>query len=104
MAKYLLRGEKKEGDAPSRNPLVRLQKGFEAAFERFRVRYRGMLETCLHHRRVFLIAFFPRFLGSLAILIPLLGRGFFPSGHSRTFKLHLPAPSGIPNRRTPNHF
>src|SRR5258708_35449692 len=95
MAKYLLRGEKKEGDAPSRNPLVRLQKGFEAAFERFRVRYRGMLETCLHHRRVFLIAFFASCLGSLAILIPLLGRGFFSSVENRTFKLSLRAPSGM---------
>ena len=37
MAKYLLRGDKKEAeDAASRNPLVRLQKSFEAAFERFR--------------------------------------------------------------------
>src|SRR5258706_5551809 len=40
MAKSLLRGEKKEaGDAPSRNPLVRLQKRFEEAFEKFRHSY-----------------------------------------------------------------
>ena len=80
MAKYLLRGEKKEAeDAPSRNPLVRLQKRFEAAFERFRTSYRGLLEFCLHHRRAFLIVFFAACLGSLAILIPWLGRDFFPS-------------------------
>src|SRR5713101_6751753 len=38
MAKYLLRGDKKEGSdsATSRNPLVRLQKAFERGFERFR--------------------------------------------------------------------
>src|ERR1700757_2344005 len=35
MAKYLLRGEKKE-DGLSHNPLVRLQKRFEGAFEKFR--------------------------------------------------------------------
>src|SRR6201998_1832084 len=41
MAKYLLRGDKHEaGNTPSRNPLVRFQKGFEAAFERVRVSYR----------------------------------------------------------------
>src|SRR4030088_1257922 len=75
MAKYLLPGEKKEaGDAPSRNPLVRLQKRFEEAFEKFRQSYRGLLEICLHHRRVFLIAFFAACLGSLVILIPWLGQ------------------------------
>ena len=104
MAKYLLRGEKKEagGDAPSRNPLVRLQKRFEAAFERFRGSYRSLLEICLHHRRAFLIAFFAACLGSLAILIPWLGRDFFPSVDSGTFKLHMRAPTGMRIEETAN--
>jgi multidrug efflux pump subunit AcrB len=76
MAKYLLHGDKQEAGAPSRNPLVRLQKRFEEAFERFRHRYRSLLEISLHHRRAFLIAFFACCLGSLAILIPWLGRDF----------------------------
>ncbi len=97
MAKYLLRGEKKEeqGSGPSRNPLVRFQKGFEAGFERFRVTYRGLLESSLHHRTAFLIAFFAFCLGSLAILIPWLGRDFFPNVDSGTFKLHMRAPTGM---------
>src|SRR5207249_7877776 len=78
MAKYLLRGDKHEAGAPSRNPLVRLQRRFEEAFERFRQSYRGLLETCIHHPRAFLIAFFASCLGSLAILIPWLGRESFP--------------------------
>ena len=103
MAKYLLRGdEKKAGDAPSRNPLVRLQKRFENGFERFRHSYRGLLEICLHHRRVFLIAFFASSLGSLAILIPWLGRDFFPSVDSGTFKLHMRAPTGMRIEETAN--
>jgi multidrug efflux pump subunit AcrB len=104
MAKYLLRGDKKEANvsAASRNPLVRLQKGFEAAFERFRGSYRGLLESCLHHRRVFLIAFFASCLGSLAILIPWLGRDFFPNVDSGTFKLHLRAPTGMRIEETAN--
>src|ERR1700687_212895 len=104
MAKYLLRGEKKEANisAPSRNPLVRIQKGFEAAFERFRVSYRGLLERCLQHRRVFLIAFFVACLGSLAILIPWLGQDFFPSVDSGSFKLHLRAPTGMRIEETAN--
>ena len=103
MAKYLLR---KEGDetngSASRNPFVRLQKRFEAAFERFRHHYRGLLESCLHHRGVFLIAFFAVCLGSLAILIPWLGRDFFPSVDSGTFKLHLRGPTGMRIEQTAN--
>jgi len=104
MAKYLLRGDKRHahGSAPSRNPLVRLQKRFEEIFENFRESYRGLLEICLHHRRIFLIAFFVSCLGSLAILIPWLGRDFFPSVDSGTFKLHLRAPTGMRIEETAN--
>jgi multidrug efflux pump subunit AcrB len=104
MAKYLLRGDKREaGDtAAIRNPLVRLQRRFEEVFERFRGSYRNLLEFCLHHRRVFLTVFFLSSLGSLVILIPWLGRDFFPSVDSGTFKLHLRAPTGMRIEETAN--
>src|SRR2546426_4108720 len=103
MAKYLLRGEKKESaDFVTRNPLVRFQRRFEEAFERFRGSYRSLLEICLHHRRAFLIAFFASCLGSLAILIPWLGRDFFPRGDNGTFKLHVRAPTGMRIEETAN--
>ena len=103
MAKYLLRGEKGEpGHAASRNPLVSLQKRFERAFESFRRSYRSLLEIALHHRRAFLITFFVFCLGSLAILIPWLGRDFFPSVDSGTFKLHMRAPTGMRIEETAN--
>jgi len=103
MAKYLLRGEKHEaGDAPSRNLFVRFQKRFEGGFEKFRRSYRGVLEFCLHHRRAFLITFFAASLGSLAILIPWLGRDFFPNVDSGSFKLHLRAPTGMRIEETAN--
>jgi multidrug efflux pump subunit AcrB len=96
MAKYLLRNQKVGEEASkSRNPLVRLQKGFEAGFERFRERYHRLLELCLHHRRAFLVAFFAACLGSLAILIPWLGQDFFPSVDAGSFKLHLRGPTGM---------
>ena len=96
MAKYLLRNQKVgEGASKSRNPLVRLQKGFEAGFERFREGYHRLLELCLHHRRAFLVAFFAACLGSLAILIPWLGQDFFPSVDAGSFKLHLRGPTGM---------
>ncbi len=50
MAKYLLRGHESETGhlaTQSRNPLVRMQVKFEEGFERFRDRYRGVLEACL---------------------------------------------------------
>ena len=103
MAKYLLRGEKREaGNTANRNPLVRLQKRFEEGFEKFRQGYRSLLEISLHHRRAFLITFFTFCLGSLAILVPWLGRDFFPSVDSGTFKLHLRAPTGMRIEETAN--
>ena len=103
MAKCLLKGEKPhDGNAPSRNPFMRLQKDFEAGFEKFRTSYRGLLEGSLKHRGLFLTVFFLSCLGSLAILIPWLGRDFFPSVDSGTFKLHMRAPTGMRIEETAN--
>src|SRR5437867_2297893 len=103
MAKYLLRGDTREaGDVRARNPLVRLQKRFEEGVERLRLSYRSLLKVCLDHRPRFLLAFFGICLGSLAILIPWLGRDFFPSVDSGTFKLHLRAPTGMRIEETAN--
>src|SRR5579864_8327679 len=102
MAKYLLRGEKGHAGAPSRNPLARLQKRFEEAFEKFRHSFRGLLEVCLHHRAIFLIAFFVFCIGSLVVLIPWLGQDFFPGVDSGTFKLHMRAPTGMRIEETAN--
>ena len=97
MAKYLLRGHEQEAShlpESSRNPLVRMQIRFEKAFERFRDRYRELLESCLHHRRVFLTVFFAVCVISLIFLIPWLGEDFFPHVDSGQFKLHLRARTG----------
>jgi len=103
MAKYLLRGEKGHaGDTPSRNPLARLQKKFEESFEKFRHSFRGLLSICLHHRAVFLAAFFVFCVGSLVVLIPWLGQDFFPGVDSGTFKLHMRAPTGMRIEETAN--
>lgn len=95
MAKYLLRGEKVGHAAESPNLFVHLQQKFEAAFERFRRSYHGLLERCLHQRRAFLLLFFAACMGSLALLIPWLGQDFFPSVDAGSFKLHLRAPTGM---------
>ncbi len=104
MAKYLLRGDRLEDEkvTASANPLVRAQKRFEAAFERFRHSYRGLLQTCLGHQRAFLFAFIACCVGSLVILIPWLGRDFFPAVDSGSFKLHMRAPTGMRIEQTAN--
>jgi multidrug efflux pump subunit AcrB len=60
MAKYLLHPHvhHEEGHAPpTRNPLVKFQRGFEAGFERYRAGYRDLLELALMHRPTFVIGF-----------------------------------------------
>jgi CzcA family heavy metal efflux pump len=96
MAKYLLRGHEAEtlAASQSRNPLVAMQIKFEAAFERFREGYHGLLERCLHHKRAFLVIFLGTCVASVVLLIPWLGQDFFPAVDAGQFKLHLRAPTG----------
>jgi multidrug efflux pump subunit AcrB len=94
MAKYLLRHDTPH-TAKSRNPFVRMQLRFEEAFERLRELYHGLLERCLHHRRAFLIAFFSACVVSLVLIVPWLGRDFFPTIDSGSFNLHMRAPTGL---------
>src|SRR2546421_591928 len=97
MAKYLLLGHEHEAGhlpPPSRNPFVQMQIRFEEGFERFRDGYHELLERCLHHRRAFLWAFFIACIGSFFLLVPWLGRDFFPKVDAGPFKLHIRARAG----------
>src|SRR6266571_4103085 len=58
MAKYLLRGHAPHEQRGKRSFFARIQLGFEERFERLRQAYRRLLDLFLHHRRVFLFAFF----------------------------------------------
>jgi CzcA family heavy metal efflux pump len=97
MAKYLLRGHEAEAShlaENSKNPFVRMQVRFEHSFEHFRGRYHELLERCLHHRRVFLLAFVGFCVASLILLVPWLGQDFFPAVDSGQFRLHVRARTG----------
>ncbi len=72
----------------SRNPLVRLQRGFEARFERFRLGYSELLALALHHRATFVCCFLAFVVASFA-LTPFLGRDFFPSVDAGQILLHV---------------
>jgi CzcA family heavy metal efflux pump len=92
MAMYLLRAKPHDAGR-SRNPLVRLQRGFEQHFERLRLSYRGALTVLIRHR----ILFIPGFLfGCVAVfaLTPWLGQDFFPNTDSGQFILHMRAKAG----------
>ena len=99
MAMYLLKphraGEDAHaaGDAATRNPLVRFQRGFEARFERIRTAYGGMLSRALGARRPFLLGFLAVVLLSFG-LMPWLGSNFFPSVDSGQIALHVRTPMG----------
>jgi multidrug efflux pump subunit AcrB len=97
MAKYLLRGHEAEAGQvalESKNPFVRMQARFEHGFERFREGYHGLLESCLHHQKLFLLAFFVVCVLSLLLIVPFLGQDFFPAVDSGQFRLHIRARTG----------
>jgi multidrug efflux pump subunit AcrB len=94
LAMYLLRPHQDDGPEPkSWNLPVRFQRAFERGFEAIRMSYLGTLETCIRRRRVFV----PVFLALCAaafLLIPWLGRDFFPTTDAGQFNLHFRAKTG----------
>ena len=94
LAKYWLRKHQGGHEAGNSGPMQRFQARFEARFEALRERYHQLLGAVLAHRKVFI----PVFLGaafSSMLLIPLLGRNFFPEVDSGQIKLHLRGPTGM---------
>ena len=88
MARYLLRPHASHAARESRNPLVRFQRGFETRFARVRDHYHALLQLALSHRRVFIVGFVGVVLASF-LLVPLLGRNFFPAVDSGQILMHV---------------
>ena len=112
MAKYLLRAHAAHVDehdsvvattTPSRNPLVRFQRGFEALFVRLRAGYHDLLALAIEHRRLFVGGF----IGVIAVsflLAPFLGRNFFPQVDGGQILLHVRTPVGMRIEETAARF
>ena len=81
-----------EGHHPL-NRLARLQHRFEQRFEKIRAAYRDYLTLAIKNRRVFAACFLAFVLLSL-LLIPFLGRNFFPAVDAGAISLHVRAPVG----------
>ncbi|RDS81400.1 efflux RND transporter permease subunit [Dyella psychrodurans] len=108
MAKFLLKPHAPHSDEhvappPSRNPLVRFQRAFEASFERIRATYHGLLELALGHRKPFVVGFLAFVLVSF-LLVPFLGRNFFPDVDGGQILMHVRAQVGTRVEDTANVF
>jgi len=111
MANYLLRQHAAHTDMhgldgplpPSRNPLVRFQRGFEARFERFRLGYRELLIMALRRRAVFVVGFL-LFVAAAFALTPYLGRDFFPSVDAGQILMHARLRVGTRVEESANQF
>ena len=81
------------GPAPSRNPFVRFQQGFERGFNRFRERYALLLEQAIAQRQVFVTVSLVVAVASLSLFF-FLGRDYFPEIRSGVIQMHMRAPLG----------
>ncbi|WP_373988358.1 efflux RND transporter permease subunit [Duganella sp. BuS-21] len=88
---------------PSRNPLVRFQRGFEARFERLRAAYSAVLASAVGKRKPFIIGFMAVVLLSFGLL-PFIGSNFFPSVDSGQVLMHVRVPVGTRVEETAVRF
>jgi CzcA family heavy metal efflux pump len=92
LAMYLLKkNEHAAGTRPSF--FARFHDAFERAFQRLRLSYSVLLTSAVHRRKVFIPAFLLTCLSAF-LLVPWLGRDFFPTSDNGEFILHLRAKSG----------
>ena len=96
LANHLLGGRtpSHEAGAPSRNPLVRFQQGFEQRFEQLRQGYARLLAQALQLRLRFVFAFLGVIIASFA-LFPFLGSNFFPNVETTQILMHFRGRDGL---------
>ncbi len=104
MANYLLKPHTDHAnDGRPRNAFVRLQRAFDARFEKARRGYRTLLELALQHRAGF-VALFLTFVVCSFALVPFLGSDFFPSVDAGQIMIHARAPIGTRIEETARTF
>lgn len=97
LAKYLLTDQGRHGEERHKrhswNIFAAFQHAFERAFWSFRDVYTTLLTVTVHHARIFL----PLFLGAALcafLLLPYMGRNFFPEVDTGQFELHMRVRTG----------
>jgi CzcA family heavy metal efflux pump len=93
MVMFIMRGHEHRA-AETKNPLVKFQRKFESAFEKFRGGYQQLLETTLEHRGLFAICFVIFCVLSLGLVF-FLGQDFFPQVDAGLIRLHFRARTGL---------
>src|SRR3984893_3943057 len=106
MVHHLLRSEiavYHAGGHGGQGILWSLHRGVNGLFERLRYRYMGLLNLSLGQRAPVLIGFMVVSLGSL-LLVPMVGRDFFPDVDAGTLRLHARTPPGTRIEETELRF
>ncbi|KAH0437392.1 hypothetical protein KCU90_g3876, partial [Aureobasidium melanogenum] len=95
LAMYLLKPSSR--DSPQTGgrfgAIIRFQAAFERRFEILREVYKRALGRAIESRRTFLPVFLLLCFGSL-VLLPFVGRDFFPAVDTGEIRLHMRAPTG----------
>jgi len=77
---------------------------FDRAFVRLRTGYGRWLAWSLEHRAGFTVGFLGFVVASVVVLVPLLGRDFFPSVDAGLIKLHVRGAPGLRIEETERRF
>lgn len=94
LADLMLKGESHSHDeARPASGFGRVYARFNRGFDRFQARYLNALTWTLDHRRVVLLLFLV-VVGFTLVLVPFVGRDFFPRVDAGQLKLHMRAPAG----------
>src|SRR5436190_2402148 len=107
MANYLLPVEaalhQGHGSQKGHSAVAGFFAAFEAGFQRLRSTYVGVLEWALTHRKA-TFGVFLAVIASGALLLPHVGRDFFPMVDAGQFRLHVRAPAGSRLEQTEQYF
>lgn len=97
LAAYLLPAQvaARKAGGPPKGFFGRFQAAFEQRFDRFRDSYRELLAKVVARRGRFIAGFLAAALASMVLLVPWLGRDFFPGIKSGEIDMHFRAPIGL---------
>ncbi|MEI9950500.1 MAG: efflux RND transporter permease subunit [Pseudomonadota bacterium] len=107
LVRFLLEKEAKEhteGHAGPPGLARRFFAAFDRGFGRMRANYGRWLAWALEHRVLFVTSFLGFVVASVVILVPLLGRDFFPSVDAGLIKLHVRGAPGLRIEETERRF
>lgn len=103
MVDYLLPVELEQAHGAGHGWFARLHAAFEHRFAQFRDAYAALLQWNLRHRTRVFVAFAAVVVSGLLVL-PWVGRDFFPTVDTGQFRLHVRAPAGTRIEQTEQYF